>query len=54
MMAIWICTVCGFEYNDEDGYPDGNIEPGTSWDDIPEDFVCPVCGATKDQFEQKE
>jgi rubredoxin len=52
-MAIWVCTICGWEYNEDEGYPDGSIDPGTTWDMIPDDFVCPVCGATKDQFEKK-
>ena len=48
-----ICTVCAYVYDPEQGDPDSGIQPGTSFKDIPEDWVCPVCGATKDQFESK-
>ena len=52
-MEECICTVCGYAYDPEQGDPDSGIEPGTPFKDIPEDWVCPVCGATKDQFEAK-
>ena len=52
-MEEYTCTLCGYEYDPEQGDPDSGIEPGTSFKDIPEDWVCPVCGATKDQFESK-
>lgn len=54
MMAKYICSVCGFIYDEADGYPEGDIAPGTKWEDVPEDFVCPLCGATKDLFEIDE
>lgn len=47
------CTVCGYVYDPEQGDPDSGINPGTHFEDISEDWVCPVCGATKDQFEPK-
>ena len=47
---IYVCELCGWEYNEEEGYPDGGIAPGTKWEDIPDDFVCPLCGAGKDEF----
>ena len=47
----YVCDVCGWEYNEAEGYPEGGIAPGTKWEDIPEDFACPVCGAGKDEFE---
>ena len=50
-MAIYECTVCGYLYNPDEGDPDNGIDPGTAFDDIPEDWVCPICGASKDQFE---
>lgn len=53
-MAKYICIVCGYEYDPEEGDPDSGIEPGTPFEEIPEDWVCPVCGATKDQFEKIE
>ena len=48
-----ICTVCAYVYDPEQGDADSGIEPGTPFEDIPEDWICPVCGATKDQFESK-
>jgi flavin reductase (DIM6/NTAB) family NADH-FMN oxidoreductase RutF/rubredoxin len=46
------CTVCGYIYEPEFGDPDGGIKPGTPFEQLPDDWVCPVCGATKDQFER--
>jgi rubredoxin len=51
-MKKWVCTVCGFEYDEEVGIPDEGIAPGTKFEDIPDDWVCPTCGASKDDFEQ--
>ena len=53
-MAKYQCTVCGYIYDPELGDPDGGIKPGTPFEDIPDDWVCPVCGASKDQFEKIE
>lgn len=47
----WVCNVCGYEYDEEQGDPDNGIEPGTKMDD---DFVCPLCGVGKDDFSQVE
>jgi len=47
----WECTVCGYVYDPAEGDPDGGIAPGTAFEDIPDDWVCPVCGAGKDEFE---
>lgn len=47
---LWICEVCGWVYDPEEGDPDGGIEPGTAFEDIPEDWFCPVCGAMKQDF----
>jgi len=44
------CEVCTHIYDEAKGDPDSNIEPGTLWEDIPEDWVCPECGATKKAF----
>ena len=46
----WICESCGFIYDPADGDPDGGIPPGTSFDDIPDSWFCPVCGARKRDF----
>ena len=37
----YVCDVCGWEYDEEAGYPDGGIAPGTKWEDLPDDFECP-------------
>jgi len=52
--AKYKCTVCGYIYDPELGDPDGGIEPGTPFEEIPDDWVCPVCGAAKDKFERME
>lgn len=49
-----MCVVCGFIYREADGLPEEGIAPGTSWDDIPADWVCPDCGVTKMDFEMVE
>jgi len=46
----WICESCGFIYDPEEGDPDGGIPPGTAFDDIPDTWLCPVCGARKRDF----
>lgn len=53
-MKKYVCSVCGFVYDEADGYPEGGIAPGTKWKDIPDDWVCPLCGATKAEFEEQE
>ncbi|MEJ2100134.1 MAG: rubredoxin [Desulfobacterales bacterium] len=50
-MDTYECTVCGYLYDPAQGDPDNGIEAGTSFEDLPDDWVCPVCGASKDQFE---
>ncbi|BCI60386.1 rubredoxin [Solibaculum mannosilyticum] len=52
-MARYVCTICGYVYDEELGDPDNGIAPGTAWADVPDDFVCPVCGAGKDAFEEE-
>lgn len=53
-MAKYRCTVCGYIYDPEFGDPDGGIKPGTPFEALPADWTCPVCGASKDQFEKME
>lgn len=48
----YICVVCGFIYDEADGWPEDGIEPGTRWKDVPETWMCPDCGVTKDDFEE--
>ncbi len=51
---LFICVQCGFEYDEAKGWPEDGIAPGTRWDDIPEDWSCPDCGAAKADFEMVE
>mgnify|MGYP001132004463 CR=1 FL=1 len=51
-VAKYKCTVCGYIYDPELGDPDGGIKPGTPFEEIPDDWVCPVCGAAKSDFEK--
>ena len=53
-MAKYKCSVCDYVYDPELGDPEGGITPGTSFEDLPDDWVCPVCGADKSQFEKVE
>jgi flavin reductase (DIM6/NTAB) family NADH-FMN oxidoreductase RutF/rubredoxin len=53
-MAKYKCSVCGYIYDPDVGDPDGDIKPGTPFEDIPDTWVCPVCGASKGQFEKVE
>lgn len=50
----YFCLICGFVYDEEKGWPDDGIEPGTRWEDVPDDWFCPECGASKDDFEMVE
>lgn len=50
-MKRWECMICGFVYDEAEGWPDDGIEPGTPWEEVPEDWVCPDCGAAKEDFE---
>jgi len=53
-MPKYKCEICGYIYDPELGDPDGGIAPGTPFEDMPDDWVCPVCGASKQQFEKLE
>ncbi|HZK98465.1 MAG TPA: rubredoxin [Caulobacteraceae bacterium] len=50
----WQCGTCGFVYSEEKGLPEEGLAPGTRWEDIPDDWICPDCGMAKDQFEMEE
>lgn len=50
----WECTVCGYIYDPEVGDPEHGVEPGTLFEELPDDWICPLCGASKDQFVKKE
>lgn len=49
-MGEYVCSVCGYVYDQSKGIPEAGIAPGTTWEDLSEDWVCPVCGATKAEF----
>ena len=51
-MQKFQCTICGYVYDPVEGDPDSGIKPGTPFEDIPEDWYCPVCGVTKADFEE--
>ncbi|MBK5937093.1 MAG: rubredoxin [Halorhodospira halophila] len=51
---VWVCTVCGWMYDESQGVPDEGIEPGTAFEDLPEGFLCPECSAGKEAFEPME
>lgn len=50
----YTCNVCGWEYDPEVGVPEVGIAPGTPWEEVPEDFACPLCGVGKDDFSPAE
>lgn len=54
IMKKWECVVCGFIYDEAEGWPDDGIAAGTAWADVPDDWVCPDCGVGKDDFEMVE
>ena len=51
-MSKWECIVCGFIYDEAKGWPEDGIAPGTRWEDVPEDWLCPDCGVGKEDFER--
>lgn len=53
-MDRYVCTICGYVYDPEQGDPDNGVDPGTKWEDVPDDWECPVCGASKDDFEKED
>lgn len=53
-MDKYKCTVCGYIYDPYEGDPDSGIKPGTPFESLPDDWICPVCGAPKSSFEKLE
>lgn len=51
-MKNYECQVCGYIYDPVNGDPENNIAPGTTFEDLPEDWVCPMCGAEKEDFSE--
>jgi rubredoxin len=54
IMSKYRCETCGYEYDPAVGDPDNGIESGTPFEDLPDDWVCPLCGVGKDMFEKAE
>lgn len=52
-MSKYVCSVCGYIYDEAKGIPEAGIAPGTTWEDLPEDWVCPLCGAAKVEFNKE-
>lgn len=50
----YVCNICGWEYDESLGDPDIGIDPGTTFESLPEDFTCPICGASKEDFSAVE
>lgn len=53
-MKKYVCDVCGFVYDEAEGHPDSGIAPGTKWEDVPADWLCPICGVSKEEFSAEE
>ena len=53
-MTRWVCLSCGFIYDPNEGDPYSDVRPGTSFEDLPDGWFCPVCGARKSEFEPYE
>lgn len=49
-MDKYVCNICGYVYDEAAGDPDSGIAPGTKWEDVPDDWVCPMCGVSKEDF----
>ncbi len=52
-MDKWVCGICGYVYDPANGDPDNGVAPGTAWEDVPGDWLCPICGASKADFEKE-
>ena len=50
----YVCDICGWIYDEADGAEDSGIAPGTKWEDVYDDFSCPLCSVGKDQFSKDE
>ena len=53
-MKTYVCVTCGFIYSEESGIPEEGIAPGTKWEDVPDSWTCPDCGAPKSDFDMME
>lgn len=52
-MDKYVCDICGYVYDPAEGDPDNGVAPGTPWEQVPESWVCPICGMGKDVFEKE-
>ena len=52
-MTKYVCSICGFIYDEANGIPEAGIAPGTAWADLPEDWICPLCAAEKSEFNEQ-
>ncbi len=52
-MKKYVCNICGWVYDEAEGYAEQDIAPGTKFEDLPDDFVCPLCGVGKDDFSEE-
>jgi len=50
----YVCNVCGWVYDEAEGYPEEGIAPGTKWEAVAEDFLCPLCAVGKEEFSEEE
>lgn len=53
-MDRWVCLVCGYVYDPEEGDPENGVAPGTPWEEVPDTWLCPLCAVGKDEFEKEE
>ena len=53
-MKKYVCNLCGYVYDEAAGDPDNGVAAGTKWEDVPEDWVCPLCGAPKEEFSEEQ
>jgi len=53
-MRKYVCSACGYTYDESAGAPEIGVTPGTKWEDVPDDFACPLCGVPKSAFELDE
>ncbi len=52
-MKKYVCNICGWVYDEAEGYPEGGIAAGTKFEELPDDFVCPLCGVGKEDFSEE-
>jgi rubredoxin len=53
-MKVYVCSICNYRYDPAVGDPDNGVVPGTPFEELPDDWVCPMCGIEKEMFEAEE